>query len=173
MQICCYIIASDPNICIYNNYEKVSGFSIRCMNEDIQTSSIRVNSPNGGETWQAGSTQNIQWSSTYVTNIKIEYSADNGINYSTIIASTPASAGQYSWVVPNNPSTNCKIRISNSSNLTVYDVSDAVFTISPLTAVISVIVPNGGENWQAGTSQSIQWSYVNVSNVKIEYNTNN
>ena len=136
------------------------------------TPTITVTSPNGGENWQVGSVHNITWTSSGVTNVKIEYSINNGSSWSTIVGNTPASSGTYSWTVPNTPSAQCKIRISDVSNSSVFDVSDNVFTISPITTIV-LTSPNGGENWQVGSVHNITWTNSGVTNVKIEYSINN
>ncbi|MBU2447466.1 MAG: hypothetical protein KJ666_18085 [Bacteroidetes bacterium] len=136
------------------------------------SSIITVTSPNGGENWQAGSTQSITWTSSGVSTVNIEYTTNNGSNWTTIIASTPAGAGSYAWTVPNTPSSQCRVRISDASNSSVNDLSDGIFTISPAPA-ISILSPNGGESWQVGTNQNITWTSTSISNVKIEYTTNN
>jgi len=92
------------------------------------TTNVTVSSPNGGEVWTQGTTHNITWTSIAVTNVMIELSINNGASWSTVIASTPSS-GIYSWLVPNTPSTQCLIRISDVSNPAINDVSDNVFTI--------------------------------------------
>jgi|GEM_PF-1192944 len=146
-------------------------------NEEImysskQTKSITVTSPNGGESWQAGTTHNITWTTQgTVANVKIELSTNGGTGYSTIIASTPNN-GSYAWTVPNTPSANCLVRISDAANASNIDVSDSAFTIAP--SPITVTSPNGGESWQAGTAHNITWTIqgATVANVKIELSTN-
>ena len=59
---------------------------------------INLLSPNGGEVWGVGSTQNITWTSTLIANVKIEYTSNDGASWSTIVESTPASAGTFSWI---------------------------------------------------------------------------
>jgi Secretion system C-terminal sorting domain len=135
--------------------------------------SITVTSPNGGENWQVGSIHDINWTSSGVANVKIEYTTDNGNSWTTIISTYPASGGNYAWTVPNTPSTQCKVRISDSGNASLYDMSDNVFTISYNNQSISVTNPNGGENWQAGGVYNITWTSSGVTNVKIEYTTDN
>ena len=50
---------------------------------------IYVSSPNGGESWQAGSSHAITWLSNETSgNVKIEYSTNSGSSWTTIIAST-------------------------------------------------------------------------------------
>ncbi|MCG2811165.1 MAG: M6 family metalloprotease domain-containing protein [Candidatus Aminicenantes bacterium] len=91
---------------------------------------VQVSSPNGSEIWQQGTTHAITWTSYALANVKIEYSANNGGAWTTVIASTPAASGSYSWIVPSDPSTNCLVRISDAANAATNDVSDGVFTIS-------------------------------------------
>ncbi|TSA30603.1 MAG: hypothetical protein D4R68_00555, partial [Ignavibacteriales bacterium] len=131
---------------------------------------ITVTSPNGGEKWAAGSTQNITWASSGITNVKIEYTITNGISWNTITLSTP-STGFYTWTqLPNAPSTNCKIRISDAQDGTPSDDSDNLFSITPAPSIV-VTSPNGGEVWTSGSNQTIKYTSQSVPNVKIEYTT--
>ena len=95
----------------------------------VAGAAIAVTSPNGGENWAAGSSRNITWTSSGVSNVKIEYSTNGGSSYTSVIAST-SNTGSYAWTVPNAPSTNCLVRVSDASNAAVNDVSNATFTIS-------------------------------------------
>ncbi|MBT8390663.1 MAG: T9SS type A sorting domain-containing protein [Ignavibacteria bacterium] len=131
---------------------------------------VQVTSPNGGEDWLVGSQQNITWTSSNVTNVKIEYSADNGVNWLNVVSSVPAASGSYSWTIPNTPSTECLVRIRDVANASVFDISDNTFTISP---TINVTTPNGGEDWTSYEQQDITWTSQDITNVKIEYSTDN
>jgi hypothetical protein len=130
--------------------------------------SITIISPNGGEIFEAGSIQNISWSSTgSVGNVDIEYSTDNGANWVSIVVSSN-NDGTHPWQVPNSLSANCLIRVSETDG-TISDTSDSVFSIVPA-AIITLISPNGGEQWEVGSVQNITWSSTGViENVKIEY----
>ena len=141
---------------------------------NISPPSLAVTSPNGGENWEVGSSHNITWTSSSVTNVKIEYTTNNGSSWSTVISST-ASDGSYGWTIPNTPSTTCKVKITDVSNASISDQSNNIFTISspPPPPAITVTSPNGGENWEVGSSHNITWTSTNVTNVKIEYTTNN
>jgi hypothetical protein len=132
------------------------------------TKLIRVTSPNGDEKWQAGSSQTIKWDASGITNVKIEYTINNGIAWNVITASTP-STGSYTWnQVPNLPSTNCKIRISDALDGSPSDASDNFFSITPAPS-ITVVSPNGGETLLNGSMTTIQYTSQYVPNVKIEY----
>jgi len=92
--------------------------------------SISVTSPNGGESWSVGSTHTITWSSTgTVGNVKIEYTANNGSSWSTVVSST-ANDGAYTWKIPNTPSNLCKVRIKEASDGSPSDTSNSVFSIT-------------------------------------------
>lgn len=49
----------------------------------------------------------------------------------------------------------------------------AKFSLSKQLDSVTVISPNGGENWIIGSIHNITWASVNVSNVGIDYSTNN
>lgn len=135
---------------------------------------IQLNSPNGGQNWQAGSAQNITWASSNVNKVKIEYTTNNGSIWTKIADSLTATASPYNWLIPNTPSAQCKVKVSDISNASVFDASDSVFTISAAVVPgITLISPNGGQNWQARTIQNITWQSANISKIKIEYTTNN
>lgn len=91
--------------------------------------SIEVTSPNGGETWTGNSTEQITWISSGVTNVNIEFSSNNGNTWNTLAASVDESIGTFSYNVPNISSTECLIRITDTDDSNVYDISDATFTI--------------------------------------------
>ena len=111
------------------------------------TGSVAVTSPNGGESWAGGSVQNVTWTSSGVTNVKLEYTLD-GTAWSVITASTAASAGSYAWTVPNSASTAAKVRVSDAAAATVTDASNASFTITtsvpvtPAQVILNEIMAN-------------------------------
>jgi hypothetical protein len=120
---------------------------------------IQVLSPNGGDTLCVGSTKDITWLSEKFTDpVKIEYSTNGGQSWIVIVASTP-NTGVYHWPnVPNTPSTNCLVKISAAVGGVPSDSSDAPFTISGETIVVTY--PNGGEIFVAGDSLSVTWNSV-------------
>lgn len=87
---------------------------------------VTVTSPNGGESWEAGSTRNINWSSTgELGDVKIEYTTGN--EWHTVVAAT-TNTGTYEWTVPDDASTTVKVRVGSTDGA-VTDESDAGFTI--------------------------------------------
>ncbi|MBL7784289.1 MAG: M4 family metallopeptidase [Chitinophagales bacterium] len=108
----------------------------------LSQGTITVTSPNGGEIWQAGSTQNITWTSTgTVSNVNLYYSIDGGSNWNFI--ANQANTGSYTWTVPNSPTTLARVRVENSSNSTVADNSNANFTIQGCNVIASFSSDSG------------------------------
>ncbi|HVP38627.1 MAG TPA: Ig-like domain-containing protein, partial [Candidatus Saccharimonadales bacterium] len=123
---------------------------------------VTVTSPNGGETWAAGSSHNITWTATDnvgVTTVDLAYSLNGGSSW-TNIATGQANSGTYAWPVPQSPSTQALVRVKayDAALNMGSDVSNAVFTIADQTApTVAVTSPNGGESWAAGSSHNITW----------------
>jgi len=143
------------------------------------SSTITVTSPNGGETWQRGTTKTITWSYTGSpgSTVKIVL-LKAGVEVGTISASTSTGSsgtGSYSWPLTSSGTTGSdfKVSVQSTSQSTVKDTSNSYFTITPsstsLPASITVTSPNGGETWQRGTSHAVTWSYTGSpgSTVKI------
>jgi subtilisin family serine protease len=107
-------------------------------NVDTTPPTVTVTKPNGGETWSIGAQDSVRWTASDnigVTAIDLEYSPDNGLNWNPI-ASGLANSGLYLWSVPNDPSTQAKVRITaHDSQNQAQDLSNAVFTISATTGV--------------------------------------
>lgn len=85
--------------------------------------------PDGGQVWDVGSQRAITWGAKGVTDVRIEFSTNGGSKWSTLVGTTPAAAGSYAWVIPNTPSTECQIRITDVANPANTDSSSGNFTI--------------------------------------------
>ncbi len=94
---------------------------------------VTVISPDGGESWQAGSGQTITWNATDnigVTSCDIDYTYDAGSNWHDV-ADLSGNPGSHNWTVPNTPSTQCLVRITVYDGVGNSDVdqSNGYFTI--------------------------------------------
>ncbi len=134
----------------------------------VASGSITVLQPNGGETLTPGTNYNIMWATAGTVGlVDVLYSIDNGSNWSLI---TSGEAGMsYSWLVPNSPSTDCIIRVTDGI---LADQSDAVFTIAPDPTSIALTTPNGGEVLQGFDTFQITWDTVSnsyIDSVEISF----
>ena len=106
-----------------------------------------------------------------------DLSTDNGVTWTVINSNyyAPTSPASYTWTIPNTPSTQCLVRVSDASASCKMDVSDAVFSIVAPTPVITVTSPNTAVTWYVGSSYSINWTtqYVTDPFVSIEYSIDN
>ena len=129
---------------------------------------VLVTSPNGGEDWARGSTHDITW--VYHesgSTAKLEYSTNNGGNWTEIVASTD-NDGIHPWTVPagTTTATQCLVRVTAG---TYNDVSDAVFQIRPC---IIVSEPTSTSSWTSGNSYELVWdAHSSVTHVDLAYST--
>jgi DNA-binding beta-propeller fold protein YncE len=135
---------------------------------------ITLTTPNGGDSWGAGSQVTVSW--TYVgypgAYVRLEL-LKGGVFNRTIVASTSiggGGTGSYIWTVPTSQlaGSDYRVKVTSTSDSTYYDISDTDFSI--VAPSISVVTPNGGEVWSAGTQYTLEWSYTGSpgSSVKIE-----
>ncbi len=131
--------------------------------------SCAVTIPNGvevgKEAWLIGVPYTIRWTSagTVSSQLKIEYSLNSGVTWSTIATNVP-NAGSYSyWLTPAIQSDLCRVRITDMNDPTIGDISDSDFS---LVQRFRVVAPNGGEKWYTGRDNTIWWmSAVGLGNL--------
>lgn len=70
----------------------------------------------------------ISWAAKNVGNILIEYSTNGGSVWNTI-TTISADSGYYLWEIPENPSSDCYIKLSSTANPAIFDINDHSFTI--------------------------------------------
>ena len=140
---------------------------------EIAQPAITVTKPNGGEKYDPGTVGTVNWTSYALAgNVNIEYSKDDFVADIHPIAMNQANTGSYAWMVPYDPSTTVKVRISSVKYPSVFDKSDNNFTI--VQPVIHVTSPNGGEEWKSFSSQNITWTSQDlIGNVNIQYSKDN
>ncbi len=95
---------------------------------------VTVASPNGGESWQNGTTQTIRWA--YTGNpgsyLKIELLKGGSITPITSSAFIGSNgSGSYNWTIPSTQTTGSdyKVRVTSTTNSSFTDTSDNNFTI--------------------------------------------
>lgn len=122
--------------------------------------------------WNVGSNQNIFWSSVNVIGkVTISLSIDGGISFEEKLVSNLDNNGFASLLVPNKPSTKCRIKVELTNNPNISAINNSNFTIpSPSIVVSNPII---GSNWIIGNNQTINWTSQNVGgNVNILLSTN-
>ena len=135
-------------------------------------SPITVVSPNGGDKWKQGSTQTLKWNYTDDPGSSVKIEVIKGSIVRVIAPSTSIGSDGYGFFNFTFPygaplGSDYQIRVTSTSNTSYTDTSDAPFAIIP---PITVVSPNGGEEWQQGSAQIISWNYIGNPGptVKIE-----
>jgi len=120
--------------------------------------SIKLDSPNGGEIWTQGSTQVISWSSTGSPGPTVKIEVFKGTSILKTLTDIPTTSGSISVPVPYSTPLggDYKIRITSTNNAAYTDTSDAPFTIG---SAIIVATPNGGETYPIGNTLTMSWTY--------------
>ncbi len=137
------------------------------LEPNLNGKELSLLSNNGGENLESGKVIEVLWNSLNITNVRIEYTVDNGQNWIELISSISASSESYDWTTPDINSDKCKIKITDVSDINVYDKSNEEFSISSYEIVLSS--PNGGEFYLANEIAKIRWENTPVSDIKIEY----
>jgi hypothetical protein len=113
-------------------------------------SEFDVTFPDGGEILLPGLIATVAWTGGRPgQEVKIEYSADNGSSYQTIVERTP-NTGSYDWTVPQDISPACLIRISDADGalalprLVSYDFSFKVAEPEIPSALTSLLTISAG-----------------------------
>ena len=111
---------------------------------------ITLTYPMGGEGFVPGETEVLRWDAFSSTgNFLLEYSVDNGSTWANIGTAAGANR-QYDWVIPNNVTGNCVVRVSRGATS---DVSDAVFSIIDDPNNLQVV-------WACVDSVKLSWNAV-------------
>jgi hypothetical protein len=135
-----------------------------------------VSAPNTAVTWAANSAQTITWSVNGTNaapincaNVKISLSTDGGNTFPTVLVASTPNDGTESIVMPNTPSSTCRVKIEAVGNI-FFDISNVNFTIGAAaacgdaTGLASSSITN--------TSATVSWNAVSGANsYDIDYKT--
>lgn len=134
---------------------------------------LTVVAPNGGETVTAGQQTTITWqknsSPNCGGNVKVDLYKNGSLN-TAIVASTPNN-GSYSWSVPSNVTgaSDYTVVVTDTSNGSVSDASNATFTIVAPCA-LTVPFPMNTDTFLFANTYNIAFSHTAPcgANVKID-----
>jgi hypothetical protein len=134
---------------------------------------VQVISPNGGENWLNGEPVTIVWNNSGEYGyFVIEYSGDNGNTWSYLTSFIEGLPGtnEVTWQLYLTPTEQALIRISEYQNESVFDISDAVFTVSSPPYFINSPYP--GQVYYSVDIMYIYWTTYNSDPVNIDFSNN-
>ncbi len=111
----------------------------------------------------------IGFDKTSIDSVKIEYSLDGGVTYTTI---TNAKKSPVFWTAPNTTTNLGKIRVSDLTPGGPVIVQTGNFIIRTKDFDIQVIHPNGDDTAYINKPFIIEWSKIGIEKVDIEYSAN-
>lgn len=93
---------------------------------------IVLSNPINGETIEIGSQYTVNWTSSGHGDISVQLSVNNGQTWMPLNNQTlDANSGSFSFVVPDNISDQCKLRVIDADYQHIYAVSEGLFSIAP------------------------------------------
>jgi len=157
--VCRIRISSTANPSVYDESDMFT----------IEKQWILTSSPRTGDSWLVGRYYYVTWErGGQFSEVRLQYSTDRGTTWSYITAGT-SNSGYYEWQVPEPPSANSQVKVTNTSNYQVFDLTD-VFQAAPQAVVLTS--PLTGDVWQAGRNYYITWNRDGqFSEVNLWYST--
>ena len=140
----------------------------------LQAGAVTVISPNGGESFEKGSSHDIAWSRSGDAGAFVNIDLLKGGAVNGIIASSTSNDGLFSWIVLPTQAAGAdyRIRITSTSNGSITDVSNATFSIvatppPPVTLTgLSISGPASvTEGSAAAYTATASWSNGNATQV--------
>lgn len=136
--------------------------SIRVVTGDPM---VELTAPVEGGKWNNTLNNRITWSSAFIGDVKIEFSSDNGQNWTTITEETSAHPRSYDWNTPNIISEECLIKVSDVRHPDVFSLTETPFTLCNL----DLSGPNGFDIYQTGREVEVSWESELVGDLSVYY----
>ncbi|MFM7774000.1 MAG: zinc-dependent metalloprotease [Candidatus Kapaibacterium sp.] len=142
-----------------------------CLKPPVNAT-IKVTQPIGGadQIVRSDTGVSIEWTSTKVTNVNIEYRLDAGKTLTAIASAVnlPATDRFYKWMPPAGVrSTQTLIRIYSTANAAVADTSYATFTLGAPALTLKSL--SGGERIGRNTNETVTWERTFLSRNRLEF----
>ncbi len=130
-----------------NSTSDVNSIAVSVVNTG---SAFAITSQNSFVSYAAGSTQTVTWNVAGTTanginaaNVDILLSTDGGLNFNTVLVSNTPNDGSESFVIPNLPTTQARIKVQPVGNI-FFDINNANFTITSAPPQVQSVVVNDG-----------------------------
>jgi FtsP/CotA-like multicopper oxidase with cupredoxin domain len=136
--------------------------SVSSNSATLTVTHLQLISPNGGESWQPGSTQTVTWDGPGVgPSIKLKLWR-NGTFTGYFLTGIEANDGSYAWKIPATlePGAGYKIQVY-TPDYAYSDFSDDSFSLDSA-ITLTLTSPNGGESWAPGSSHAVTWTGAGV-----------
>jgi hypothetical protein len=139
----------------------------RDTSSDLEPDTITSVLPSGGSL-QVDSSQTITWTNTggFARNVTIELSLDGGSTFPIVVASDVANSGSRAWTVPDNPTTQGRLRVREHDFLSPLGQSAADFVISGSGNTAPTFTPAGAIAREQGSAAGAAVTVGTVSDAE-------
>ncbi|MBU1616565.1 MAG: DUF1565 domain-containing protein, partial [Candidatus Margulisbacteria bacterium] len=137
---------------------------------------VTLISPNGGETWEAGSRHQIRWSSDGArTEINLYYTTGEAYQ---VIATGLSDTGSYNWLIPDSLTSSAKVSIEGVGVGGDVATRESATTFSIVSVYdypsVEVYTPNAGSKAGGGLLFNITWRATDeggIAEIQLYYTT--
>ena len=125
---------------------------------------ISVTEPKASSQFEGGMTQPAAWTSSFVQDLSLEYSLNNGANWVSIPGSIEAALESTTWTSPTQATTTALLRLT-SVNKPAIQATSSLFTIFLKDLMVSA--PTSTDILVGGDFFDVMWNQSNVDLVNI------
>jgi len=149
----------------YNSYHRI----LIGLEPDRGGKTLTLLAPTENALLRAGDTCRITWVADGVENVQLEFSSDRGAHWQTIAASTAAATGHLDWTVPTSISADCLLRLTDTTNINLYDRTPEPFSIYSRKEI--QLAATSAWRLQPGATVPVEWTSAGVAQVRLDYST--
>ncbi len=121
--------AYDDTLTLVSNGYNDPSLAVPLTGQGVAAASLALTSPDGGESFQYGTSQKVSWNGVVVPSVDLDYRIAAFQPWIPIAAGVPTAAGSYDWVIPDAPTATAQVRVRESGG-GLEDVSAGVFSIT-------------------------------------------
>lgn len=136
-----------------------------------QQPSVILANPMGGEQWVRGEVDSVKWTSVNTQSVLLQYSTDGGTSWLDVVPggpTLPAYLPGYPWTIPNTPSADVCVKITNAERPRFNYTRCGLSILSPS---VQVFTPNGGEEYNLNQPITVNWTSVSTTKFVLLYST--
>ncbi|MGO4819778.1 hypothetical protein, partial [Flavobacterium sp. W22_SRS_FP1] len=106
---------------------------------EIRPRTILISPNNNSTLFQTCTQSSITWYGGASSSYKIEVSTDNGVSWTILNNNFISNSifNSFDWSIPNIASENCRVKVTENSNSSYFDLSDEKFTIQPSLRILN------------------------------------
>lgn len=123
--------------------------------------------PNGGETWELGSAQNVSWIADAPTGSLVKFRLLQNNAFSTIVSGEVNNTGSWQWNLSPALKPGVYRLLAYTPDYQYLDQTDASFTLAP--GPLELTAPNTAVTWARGSTQTVTWNAEGATGATVKF----